>query len=227
MGTGLIKCPLQAAHDRVGTLDPLGRHAERRTESHPIDARVGEVGQRQGLRAGLVVFPLIFALGLSADVSESTVGALFITLPKAFAMMGVTGHVVGCLFFVALVVGALTSAISLLEVVVASAMDTLGWARLRSTLVFGVVIALLGIPAALNINILDWMDKLAGQLFLVAGGLLLAIFVGWVMKDPFSEVRKGAERVAWLPLWRFLLRYPIPLVLAVVLYVSVRKLFLN
>ena len=175
--------------------------------------------------AGLVVFPLIFALGLSADVSESTLGALFITLPKAFAMMGVTGQVVGCLFFVALVVGALTSAISLLEVVVASAMDTLGWSRLRSTLVFGVVIALLGIPAALNINILDWMDKLAGQLFLVAGGLLLAIFVGWVMKDPFSEVRKGAEHVAWFPLWRFLLRYPIPLVLAVVLYFSVRKIF--
>ncbi len=177
--------------------------------------------------AGLVVFPLIFALGLSADVSESTLGALFITLPKAFAMMGPTGQVVGFLFFAALVVGALTSAISLLEVVVASAMDTLGWSRLRSTLVFGGAIALLGIPAALNINILDWMDKLAGQLFLVAGGLLLAIFVGWVMKDPFSEVRKGAEHVAWFPLWRFLLRYPIPLVLAVVLYVSVRKLFFD
>lgn len=177
--------------------------------------------------AGLVVFPLIFALGLSADVGESTLGALFITLPKAFAMMGLAGQAVGFLFFAALVIGALTSAISLLEVVVASAIDTLAWSRLRSTLVFGGAIALLGIPPALNINILDWMDKLAGQLFLVAGGLLLAIFVGWVMKDPFSEVRKGAEHVAWFPLWRFLLRYPIPLVLAVVLYFSVRKLFFD
>ncbi len=175
--------------------------------------------------AGLVVFPLIFALGLSADVRESTLGALFITLPKAFAMMGLAGRVVGFLFFTALVVGALTSAISLLEVVVASAMDTLGWTRLRSTLVFGGAITLLGIPPALNINILGWMDKLAGQLFLVAGGLLLSLFVGWVMKEPFSDVRKGAEHIGWFPLWRFLLRYPIPLVLTAVLYFSVRKIF--
>ncbi len=175
--------------------------------------------------AGLVVFPLIFALGLSADVSESTLGALFITLPKAFSQMGLAGQVVGFLFFAALVVGALTSAISLLEVVTASAMDTLGWTRLRSTLVFGGVITLLGVPPALNINILDWMDKLAGQLFLVAGGLLLSIFVGWVMRNPFGEVRRGAEHVGWFPLWRALLRVPIPLVLAFVLYFSVQRIF--
>jgi NSS family neurotransmitter:Na+ symporter len=68
--------------------------------------------------AVLVVFPMIFALGLSDQVRESTVGALFITLPQAFAGMGAVGRVVGFLFFAALVVGALTSAISLLEVVV-------------------------------------------------------------------------------------------------------------
>jgi NSS family neurotransmitter:Na+ symporter len=175
--------------------------------------------------AGLVVFPLIFALGLSADVGESTLGALFITLPKAFSQMGIAGQVVGFLFFAALAVGALTSAISLLEVVTASAMDTLGWPRTRSALVFGVLITLLGIPPALKINILDWMDKLAGQLFLVTGGLLLSIFVGWVMKDPFSEVRRGAEHWPWFPVWRFLLRVPIPLALLVVLYSFVQKIF--
>ena len=63
--------------------------------------------------AGLVVFPLIFALGLQATVGESTVGALFITLPHAFASMGLGGQIVGLLFFAALVVGALTSAMSL------------------------------------------------------------------------------------------------------------------
>jgi NSS family neurotransmitter:Na+ symporter len=60
--------------------------------------------------AGLVVFPLLFALGLEEDVVASTVGALFITLPKAFASMGPAGQVIGVLFFLALVVGALTSA---------------------------------------------------------------------------------------------------------------------
>ncbi|HKX46440.1 MAG TPA: sodium-dependent transporter, partial [Planctomycetota bacterium] len=79
--------------------------------------------------AGLMVFPIIFALGMEGDVRESTLGALFVALPKAFAHMGAAGRIVGFLFFVTLVIGALTSAISLLEVVVAAAVDGLGWPR--------------------------------------------------------------------------------------------------
>ncbi len=175
--------------------------------------------------AGLAVFPLIFALGLSADVSGSTIGALFITLPKAFATMGIAGRVVGVLFFVALAVGALTSAISLLEVVVSSAMDGLGWERRRSALVLGGIIAALGVPAALDIAILDWMDRIAGNLFLVLGGLLLSLFVGWVMRDPVTEVRRGAERVRWFFLWRWLLRIPVPLILAFALWEQIKTFF--
>ncbi len=175
--------------------------------------------------AGLAVFPLIFALGLSADVGESTVGALFITLPKAFASMGGAGRVVGILFFVALVVGALTSAISLLEVVVASTVEGLGWPRRRAALVLGAVIAVLGIPAALSLAVLGFMDQLAGNVLLVFGGLMLAIFVGWVMRDPMAEVRRGADGVTWFGLWRWLLRFPVPLVLAFVLVQSLRVLF--
>ncbi len=175
--------------------------------------------------AGLAVFPLIFALGLSGDVSGSTIGALFITLPKAFATMGVAGQVVGVLFFIALAVGALTSAISLLEVVVSSAMDGLGWDRRRSALILGVAIAALGIPAALDIAILDWMDRIAGNLFLVLGGLLLSLFVGWVMRDPVAEVSRGAEGIRWFLLWRWLLRIPVPLVLAFALWEQIKAFF--
>ena len=168
--------------------------------------------------AGLVVFPLIFALGLSKDVSGSTIGALFITLPEAFAGMGTAGRVVGFLFFAALVVGALTSAISLLEVVVASSMDGLGWSRRRASVVVGSTIAVLGIPPALSLDVLGQMDAIAGNLFLILGGLALSLFVGWSMRDPLAEVRRGAESVRWFFLWRWLLRIPVPLVLAFVLY---------
>jgi NSS family neurotransmitter:Na+ symporter len=167
--------------------------------------------------AGLVVFPLIFALGLSEAVGESTVGALFITLPQAFAGMGAVGRAVGSLFFLALVVGALTSAISLLEVVVASAIDGLGWERRPAALVMGAAIAVLGIPAAWSLDILDVMDKVANNLFLLGGGLALSVFVGWVMRDPVSEVRVGAEGVRWFFLWRTLLRFAVPAVLLFVL----------
>jgi neurotransmitter:Na+ symporter, NSS family len=174
--------------------------------------------------AGLVVFPLIFALGLRSEVGESTVGALFITLPHAFAEMGVAGRVVGILFFAALVVGALTSAISLLEVVVASAIEELGWSRPRAALVFGAAIGGLGVPAALDVDVLGWMDRLAGNVFLVAGGLALSIFVGWVMPDPVAEARAGAPGIRWFFLWRTLLRGPVPLVLALVLFYSLKAL---
>jgi NSS family neurotransmitter:Na+ symporter len=174
--------------------------------------------------AGLAVFPLIFAFGLSAEVSGSTIGALFITLPKAFASMGVAGRIVGFLFFAALVVGALTSAISLLEVVVSSAIDHLGWPRLQAALVMGGAIMLLGIPPALDIGVLDRMDTIAGNLFLVFGGFALAIFVGWFMKSPLEEVGKGAEGVRWFFFWQWLLRLPVPLILAFVLYQQIKAL---
>jgi NSS family neurotransmitter:Na+ symporter len=175
--------------------------------------------------AGLAVFPLIFALGLSEAVGESTVGALFITLPKAFSEMGPAGSVLAPVFFMALAVAALTSAISLLEVVVAAAIDSLGWTRTRAALVGGAVITALGVGPALDLRVLDWMDKIAGNLLLVAGGLALAVFVGWVMKNPMGEVARGAEGVRWFFLWRWLLRVPVPLVLAAVLYASIAALF--
>jgi NSS family neurotransmitter:Na+ symporter len=171
--------------------------------------------------AGLVVFPLIFALGLSDQVGESTVGALFITLPHAFAEMGAMGQVVGCLFFAALIVGALTSAISLLEVVVSSAIDGLGWSRVRSTLLAGLAITALGIPSAWSTDVLGVIDQIANNLFLLGGGLALSIFVGWVVKDPIAEVRAGAEGVRWFFLWRTFLRFVVPLTLGFVLYQAV------
>lgn len=171
--------------------------------------------------AGLMVFPLIFALGLSGEVRDSTVGALFVVMPKAFASMGGAGRVVGFLFFLTLIVGALTSAISLLEVVAAAAMDGLGWSRRRAALAMGAVIAALGAFSAWNIGVLDVMDKVATNLFLLGGGLGLAVFVGWVMRDPEGEARVGAEGVPWFFLWRTLLRFAVPAVLLFVLWHSV------
>jgi NSS family neurotransmitter:Na+ symporter len=167
--------------------------------------------------AGLVVFPMIFALDLSADVGASTVGALFITLPKAFAEMGGIGRVVGILFFAALIVGALTSAISLLEVVVSSAIDGLGWPRRRAGIVLGAAITALGVPSAWNTDILGAIDQFANNILLLGGGLALSIFVGWVMTGPIEEARAGASGVTWFGSWRALLRYAVPAFLFFVL----------
>ena len=171
--------------------------------------------------AGLVVFPLIFALGLQDRVSASTVGALFITLPQAFAEMGGVGRIVGLLFFVTLAVGALTSAISLLEVVVASAMDGLGWSRHRAAWLAGAAITLLGAPSAWNTEVLGVIDQVANNLFLLGGGLALSIFVGWVMHDPVAEAADGTEGIQWFPVWQWLLRVVVPIFLVLVLWFAI------
>ena len=175
--------------------------------------------------AGLAVFPLIFALGLADTLTEDTIGALFITLPSAFAKMGAAGPFVGPLFFLALAMAALTSTVAGLEVLVASAIDGLGWKRRRAVLVIGGMVSVVGIGPALDIRVLHWMDKLVGSLVLVAAGLALAIFSGWYMKEPVAEASKGAEGIRWFLLWRWLLRIPVPLGLLLVLFARVRLLW--
>jgi NSS family neurotransmitter:Na+ symporter len=171
--------------------------------------------------AGLVVFPLIFALGLSDKVSGSTVGALFITLPQAFAEMGGVGQVVSLLFFFALIVGALTSAMSLLEVVVSSAIDGFGWSRAKAAWGCGAAITALGAFSAFDIGVLDVADQFANNILLLGGGFALCLFVGWVMPDPMSEVQAGAGALPWLGTWRVLLRFIVPLFLGYVLIQAV------
>jgi len=167
--------------------------------------------------AGLMVFPLIFALGMQAEITGGTIGALFVALPKAFGSMGAIGRLVGGAFFVALLVGALTSAISLLEVIVSASMDAFGWQRRKSALLGGGAVTLMGIASAYDIDVLGAADTIATNLFLVGGGLGISIFVGWVMKDPIAEASGGGTGSPALGVWRGLLRFVVPLALVGIL----------
>ena len=175
--------------------------------------------------AGLVVFPVIFALGLQDAVGESTIGALFISIPGAFQSMGGTGRIVGLLFFFALFIGAITSAVSLLEVVVSSAIDNWKINRRVAAIVAGGLIAALGILPARNINVLGAMDAVATEIFLPLGGLLIAVLVGWLMNDRVAAFKEGAGpgALAFFGVWRWFLRIIVPPVLLLVLYTTIPR----
>jgi NSS family neurotransmitter:Na+ symporter len=175
--------------------------------------------------AGLVVFPVIFALGLQDAVGESTIGALFISIPGAFQAMGPTGRIVGLLFFIALFIGAVTSAVSLLEVVVSSAIDEWKLNRKLAAIVAGGLIAALGILPASNINVLGAMDAVAAEVFLPIGGLLIALLVGWGMSDRIAAFKdgSGAAARAFFGLWRWFLRIVVPPILILVLYRTIPR----
>lgn len=172
---------------------------------------------------GLVVFPIIFALGLSDQVGESTIGALFISIPAAIVEMGDPGRFVGIVFFVALLVAGLTSLISLLEVVVSSLMDGFAMRRGPSALVAGAIAAVAGMLPASSLSALGMMDKIASELFVVVGALGSLVLAGWVLRDPLDEVRTGASPLfaKILPGLVFTIRYLAPVFVAVILWLSV------
>ncbi|NLG61744.1 MAG: sodium-dependent transporter [Candidatus Cloacimonetes bacterium] len=173
--------------------------------------------------AGLVVFPVIYALGLQGAVGESTLGALFISLPGGFAEMGSVGRVVGLFFFTALLFGALTSTVSLLEVVVASMVDETKMQRPLAALVAGGLITLVGLWSALDTNALGFLDAVANNVMLPLGGLVIAMGVAWKMPDARAQVSEGTSpRVArLLGGWLWTLRIVVPPLLIIVLYETI------
>jgi NSS family neurotransmitter:Na+ symporter len=201
----------------MGAMLTFASYLDRNTDLPRESLVIGVVDVGVAFVAGLVVFPMIFALSLSEDVGASTMGALFITLPKAFAGMGLVGRVVGVLFFVALAVGALTSTIAVLEVVVSTVIDRLGWSRRKAALVAGGAIAALGTPSAWSTEIMGAIDELANNILLLGGGLALSVLVGWFMERPIEEGGEGSRSAHWLGAWRFLLRFAVPAFLSFVL----------
>jgi len=168
--------------------------------------------------AGLVVFPIVFTFGLRDLVGESSVGALFISLPTGFASMGAAGKLVGGGFFLMLFFAALTSSISLLEVVVAAFVDR-GWARHRAALVFGLVAALTGVPSAFNTDFLGAVDAIVGNFLLIVGGLLICVFVGYrILPQADGELARGLDSPILRRLWAVLVRYVVPALLLALLF---------
>ncbi len=175
--------------------------------------------------AGLVIFPVIFhfglasTIGLGGGISDNTVGTLFITLPTGLKSLGTLGGIVLGAFFIMLFFAALTSAISLLEVVVAAVIDGWGWSRRQAAIWFGVLIALAGIPAAFNINFLDAADKFVGNFLLIVGGFFTAILVGYAIPQRADEeLAKGLENPAPRRAWAFFVRYLSPALLLIVIW---------
>lgn len=182
------------------------------------------------IMAGLVIFPAVFAFGVDAG---SGPGLTFVTLPTVFAKMPL-GALFSFAFFALLFVAAITSAFSLLEVVVAFGIDELKWPRAKSTLVMGIAIALAGIPSALSVgghfpqiagkDFLDAMDFITNNAVMPIGGMLTTFFVGWIwVKGAKEEVTNFGEHD--FPLynaWLWICRVVAPLCLALLFITGIK-----
>jgi NSS family neurotransmitter:Na+ symporter len=178
-----------------------------------------------GLMAGCVTFPVVASFGLRDVVSGSTVGALFIALPTGLASLGAAGRVVAVVFFLLAYLAAITSAVSLLEVPASSLMDRLGWSRRRAVWLCVAVIAVLGLPSALDVGVLERMDAVFGGVFLIAGGLALALLLGWRAPARYrADLEGSGSPPALVAALLFALRWVSPPAIAVGLVVSITDL---
>jgi len=165
--------------------------------------------------AGLVIFPLVFSFGLEPGAGP---GLVFITLPKVFTYMPASS-VLAAIFFALVLFAALTSAISLLEVVVAFVVDELEVRRSIASWTVGAAIFGLGIPSAVFSGFLDRVDALASNWLLPVGGLLIAVFAGWALMP--EEAESGFAGMSGdhrgFAVWRFCVRYLAPVAVGIIL----------
>ena len=108
-------------------------------------------------------------------------------------------------------------------------MDRLNWSRTKATLLSAAVIFVVGLPAATNLQVLGAMDALFGGVLLIAGGLLIAVLMGWVVPQTFLADLKDSTvtRAATSGLILFFLRWVSPVVISVGLLISVVDLIRN
>jgi len=179
--------------------------------------------------ATLVLFPIIFTFGYEPQAGP---GLLFKTLPIIFSKVP-GGMILSIIFFLLVVFAALTSAISLLEVVAANFIDLLGWKRRKAVIIMGLIIFFIGIPSAVSgsgalfknwevmygKNFFDTVDYLASNWLLPLGGLFIAIFTGWFMDKQVrkNEYMSGTSMGKGYQYWLFLIRWIAPIAVFIII----------
>lgn len=175
--------------------------------------------------AGFIIFPTLFAIPGIEPTAGS--GLVFKVLPLIFSKIP-GGLIFGTLFFILLLVAALTSTISLLEVPVAFLVDEWNWSRHKASWLMGLMAFLLGIPSALSsggtklftkLDIQGKVDFFFGNISLAVGALLICLFLGyvWGTKKALKEISVGNPRFALRPLWVFSIKFLSPVAIILIL----------
>lgn len=181
--------------------------------------------------AGVMIFPAVFAFNIDPTAGF---GLVFIVLPNIFEQMA-GGYIFSIIFFVLLAVAALTSTISVLEVVVAYFVEELKLTRKRATILAASSIAAIGILCTLSFGslsefkifghtIFGLFDEVSANYLLPIGALLIVVFLGWflgknVVKDELSN--QGKLKTRFLGLYMFIIKFIAPIAIALVFLYSI------
>ena len=176
--------------------------------------------------AAMTIFPAVFSMGIDPSKGPELV---FITLPNVFNHMP-GGYIWGVLFFVLLAIAALTSTISMLEVITAYVSEELKVNRKVTAVVASVLIAILAVCCSLSMgvwsdftilgyNLFDFFDNFTAKILMPIGGIAVAIFMGWIVDKKRREdelTNNGKRQLKYLKIYTFLLKYVVPIAILAV-----------
>ena len=187
--------------------------------------------------AGFAVMPAVFAAGITPS---SGPGLVFETLPFIFAKMGAGGQIISAavsiLFFLTILVAALSSSISMMEVGVAYLVEEKKQSRHNATIILFLITLVVGILCSLSFGVLsdfkllgntifNFCDRLASNFLMTIGALLFSVFVGWKMdkaavKDELTNGGKIKSSGKLFPIVYFLIKYVAPVTIAAIFIIG-------
>lgn len=215
----------------MGTLITYGSYISKKDNLGNIAVSVSLADTFIAILAGIAIFPAVFAFGIAPSAGE---GLVYKTLPAIFQQMP-GGYIFSLMFFILLGVAALTSTISVLEVIVAYFVEELGMVRKKATIVASLSVSVLGVMSVLswgalkNItlfgeNIFGILNYTSANILLPLGGLLIVGFIGWYYggaKTKAELSNDGTLKAKYFPVFIFIIRFIAPIAIALVFLNSI------
>ena len=210
----------------MGSLMIYGSYLSRESSITEVTAIVAFSDTFVAVLAGIIIFPMVFTFNL--DPSSAGPGLIFQTLPLAFGVMPY-GEVVATLFFILLFFAAITSSISLIEPAISFLIEKYSFSRAEATIRLSSLTWFIGIGTLLSFNYLsdvtffemtffDLLDTFTSKFMLPLGGLLMAIFVGFIVKKKIVYEELEMNKTLF-NFWRFIIKFIAP--------VAVTLIFIN
>lgn len=215
----------------MGCLSTYASYFGKETRLGHTALSVGAIDTFVAVLAGLIIFPAAFSVGIQPDAGPSLI---FITLPnvfqQAFSSVPALAYIFSVMFYLLLALAALTSTISLHEVVTAFLHEEFHFTRGRSARLVTFGCMLTGIVSSLSLGVMqeytlfdkgffDLFDFVTAKIMLPLGGLLVCVFVGWYLNRSVSYqelTNEGKLRAGFFGLYLFLLRYVAPVAIALI-----------
>jgi len=211
----------------MGAMITFGSYLPKDENLHFSGVSVALFDTLIAILGGLIIFPALFHAGADPQAGP---GLVFVVMPTIFHTLP-AGTLFSIAFYALLAIAALTSTISLLEVIVAYFVDERGWHRSTASWGLAAFCFALSIPSALSVGANGFLSSLAGRGFLdlmsivfgnyalSTGAFLICVFVGWKwgVKNALEEIQGGGHVLPAAGFWSFLIRYLCPAAVLVVL----------